>query len=189
MDLQTRKYNKIPSHILPLVLIGFGLIVLGLVAAKVITSGNPSSDYTVVPRAVNFPAPELTLNNLAGEKVSIADYKQQIVLINNWATWCPPCKSEMPTLSKYYEEHRDHGFILFGIEAGEPKEEVESFVEEYGLSFPILLDPNSKSLIAFHNDNLPSSYVIDHEGNVILAWTGPINKAMLEKYVTPLLEQ
>ena len=110
-------------------------------------------------------------------------------MINNWATWCPPCKAEMPTLSKYFKEHRDQGFILVGIEAGDPTRDVEKFVKDYGLTFPILLDPNNKSLIAFHNDNLPSSYVIDRNGNVILAWTGPISKAMLEKYITPLLEQ
>ena len=190
MDLQTKKYKNTPSHVLPLVLIGLGLIVLGLVAAKVITTGSTAAgDYTVVPKSVNFPAPELTLNNLAGEKVSISDYKQRIVLINSWATWCPPCKAEMPTLSKYFEAHYNQGFILFGIEAGDPEDEVTSFVDEYNLTFPILLDPNTKSLIAFHNDSLPSSYVIDHDGNFILAWTGPINLAIIEKYVTPLLEQ
>jgi peroxiredoxin len=79
--------------------------------------------------------------------------------------------------------------MLFGIEAGDSKKDVASFVDENRISFPILIDPNTKSLIAFHNDSLPSSYVIDHEGNVILAWTGPISRDMLEKYVTPLLEQ
>jgi peroxiredoxin len=110
-------------------------------------------------------------------------------MINNWATWCPQCKAEMPTLVKYYEEHNEQGFVLLGINAGDPKDAVVKFVDEYNLSFPILLDPNNKALIAFHNDSLPSSYVIDRSGNVVLAWTGPISKAMLEKYVTPLLEQ
>ncbi len=79
--------------------------------------------------------------------------------------------------------------MLFGIEAGDPKGTVTSFVEEYHISFPILLDPNNQSLTLFHNDSLPSSYVIGHDGNVILAWTGPISLDMLEKFVTPLLEQ
>jgi peroxiredoxin len=189
MDLQIRQYKVNLRQVLPLVIIGLGLIVLGLVATKVLTSGKLSTEYSVVPSEVNFPAPKLTLNDLNGRKVSISDYRQQIVLINNWATWCPPCKSEMPTLLKYFKEHANQGFILIGIEAGDPAEDVTSFVDEYGLTFPILLDPNNKSLIAFHNDSLPSSYVIDHNGNVVLAWTGPINHAMLEKYLTPLLEQ
>jgi peroxiredoxin len=95
----------------------------------------------------------------------------------------------MPTLSKYFKAHKQQGFMLFGINAGDPKNDVTKFADEYQLKFPILLDPNTKALMLFRNDSLPSSYVIDHAGNVILAWTGPINLEMLEKYVTPLLEQ
>jgi len=176
-------------HFLPLVFIGIGLIVLGLVAIQVISNGNSSSEFSVTPSIVNFPTPEITLNDLSGKKVSISDYRQQIVLINNWATWCPPCEAEMPVLLDYYQRHKTEGFILFAINAGEPTDDVVDFVDEYHLSFPILLDPNNQTLVDFHNDNLPSSYVINHDGYVVLAWTGPINRAMLEKYVTPLLEQ
>lgn len=189
MDQQTKKHNLNLRQFFPLILIGMGLIFLGLVAIKVLTGGNFSSDYSVVPAVVNFPAPDITLNDLNGRTVNLSDYRQDIVLINNWATWCPPCKQEMPTLVKYFKVHSNQGFTLIGIEAGDPAEDVASFVEEYGISFPVLLDPDNKSLTAFNNDSLPSSYVIDHNGNVILAWTGPINRAMLEKYLTPLLEQ
>jgi peroxiredoxin len=182
-----RKFNK--SQFIPLVLIGAGLIILGLLLTRVLTTQTPSAEYSVVPSAVNFPAPQLVLNDLNGNKVNIADHRQQIVMINNWATWCPPCKDEMPTLAKYYKAHSDQGFMLFGIEAGDAKKDVASFVDDYAITFPVLLDPNTASLSAFHNDSLPSSYVIDHDGNVILAWTGPISREMLEKYVTPLLEQ
>ena len=92
-------------------------------------------------------------------------------------------------INQYYEEHKDQDFVLLGIDAGDPVDEVTKFVDDYNLPFPILLDPNNRSLIAFKNDGLPSSYVINRDGNVVLAWTGPINRAMLEKYVTPLLEQ
>jgi peroxiredoxin len=178
------------SHIIPLVLMGGGLIFLGVVAAVALLNGGSfSTDFSVTPSSVNFPAPDLTLNDLNGERVTISDYNQQIVLINNWATWCPPCKAEMPTLLKYFKEHVDEGFTLVGINAGDPANEVTKFVDDYGLTFPILLDPNNKSLINFHNENLPSSYVINRDGDVVLAWTGPISFAMLEKYVTPLLGQ
>jgi len=98
--------------ILPLLLIGAGLIVLGLVAAKVISTDGFNNDFSVVPSQVNFPAPELTLNSINGEKVSISDYLPDIVLINNWATWCPPCRDEMPTLSKYYDDHSTRALLL-----------------------------------------------------------------------------
>jgi len=177
------------SRSIPLIFIGIGLVIIGFVAIALLTNGQNTNEYSVIPSEVNFPAPELTLNDLSGGKVSITDYRQQVVLINNWATWCPPCKLEMPVLEKYFREHTEQGFILIGIEAGDPVDEVTSFINKYNLTFPILLDPNNKSMLAFHNDNLPSSYVINHNGNVVLAWTGPISHTMLEKYVTPLLEQ
>lgn len=166
-----------------------GLIIIGLVATRIISTRDPKNDVSVVPVQVNFSAPDLKLSTISGEEVSISDFQQDIVLINNWATWCPPCRDEMPTLEKYYKEHHDKGFTLLGIDAGDPIDEVAKFVKEYKLTFTILLDPGNKSLTAFRNDSLPSSYVIDHTGNVVLAWTGPINKAMLEKFVTPLLEK
>jgi len=95
----------------------------------------------------------------------------------------------MPTLQAYFSEHRDEGFVLLAVEAGDPVPEVTEFVESYQLTFPILLDPSNLALRAFRNDSLPSSYVIDRQGTVRLAWTGPISLEMLERYVTPLVEE
>lgn len=176
-------------QIVPLILIGVGLIIVGLAVLNLLVRSDAGGEYTVIPSKVNFLAPDITLNDLDGQMVSLSDYRQDVVLLNNWATWCPPCKYEMPTLLNYYHEHANQGFMLIGIEAGDPAEEVSQYVQEYKLNFPILLDPNNKSLVAFNNDSLPSSYVIDRSGYVVLAWTGPISHSMLEKFVTPLLEQ
>ncbi len=189
MPEQTGNTRKNIAHYIPHVLIGMGLIIIGFVVLSLISRSNNSNTYSVTPAEVRFPAPLLTLADLQGEEVSLSDYRQQILLVNNWAVWCAPCKEEMPILDKYFIEHRDQGFMLIGIEAGDPMDQVASFVKDYGLTFKILLDPNNKAMVAFENDNLPSSYVIDRKGMVVLAWTGPISHAMLEKYVTPLLEQ
>ena len=189
MSIPIDKSKRTISQLIPVILMGVGLIVIGLVMLTLLGKDTETSEVSVVPAVVNFPAPDITLDDLSGNVVSLTDYRQKVVLLNNWATWCPPCKSEMPTLQKYYQDHAQQGFMLIGIEAGDSRDNVASFVAEYKLSFPILLDPNNKSLISFHNDSLPSSYVIDHTGTVILSWTGPISRAMLEKYLTPLLEQ
>jgi peroxiredoxin len=187
-----RRKKQKPNLILliPLVILGVGLLVIGFVKPAFLFAGSGSAqEYSVVPSTVNFPAPNLALNDLNGHEVSLADYRQKIVLVNNWAIWCPPCKSEMPTLQRYYEDHASQGFMLLGIEAGDNLSGVASFVNNYKLTFPILLDPDQKSLTAFQNGNLPNSYVINQHGTVVLAWTGPISDAMLEKYLTPLLEK
>jgi len=136
---------------------------------------------------VNYPAPELTLSDLQGNPSSLTDYLGQVVLVNNWATWCPPCKAEMPALQAYYQTHTAQGFVILGIEAGEPADEVTAFVEQYGLTFPVWLDAKGLALEAFRNFSLPSSYVIDRDGVVRLAWSGAISREMLEKYVTPVV--
>jgi cytochrome c biogenesis protein CcmG/thiol:disulfide interchange protein DsbE len=92
-------------------------------------------------------------------------------------------------VAAYYNEHKTEGFTIIAVEAGDPVDAVAPFVQSYNLEFPVWLDPNGASLRAFGNGSLPNSYVIDRSGTVRYAWTGEINKAMLEKYVTPLLTE
>ena len=146
-------------------------------------------DRSVTPVSVNYPAPALSLQNIDGQTESLTDLLGQVVLVNNWATWCPPCKAEIPTLEAYYKAHTADGFVIIGVEAGEPQNDVLKFVQESGMSYPVWIDLNGAALDAFNNKNLPSSYVIDRSGTVRLAWVGEISSEMLEKYVTPLLTE
>ncbi len=181
-----------------LIWVGLGvvLVIVALLYVQAKAGGSSStqeeaasSGASVVPMAVNFPAPALALDSVDGRKAALADYQGQVVLVNNWATWCPPCKAEMPTLQAYYETHSPDGFMIVAVEAGEPLDQVAEFVRTQGLTFQVWLDPNSASLAAFRNDALPNSFVIDRSGTVRYAWTGPISREMLEKYVTPLLTE
>lgn len=175
-------------------IIGVGLILVGVALFAILRGPGSSTDETealadpsVVPMAVDFPAPPLELTNLDGETQSLADFSGKVLLVNNWATWCPPCKAEMPTLKKYHDTHSAEGFSIIAVEAGDEKEEVVQFAEALGLTFPVWLDPDGASINAFKNGSLPNSYVIDREGKVRYAWTGEISLAMLEKFVTPVI--
>jgi peroxiredoxin len=181
---------------LPLILIGVGLIAIAVAIVVFMPKDGDSQAAAAsgeipasVPGEMNYPAPELTLTNMQDQTVSLADYRGQWVLVNNWATWCPPCRAEMPELNAYYEAHRADGFVLIGVSSGDSKAQIADFTREYGLSFPMWQDPTSASLRAFRMDYLPSSFVIDPSGTVRLAWTGAVSLETLEKYVTPLLEQ
>lgn len=184
-----RRQNPVIPIAIGLSLISIALVWLALPGMDGNAGAADPQGRSVVPVQVNYPAPELALQNLNGNTESLADYRSKVVLVNNWATWCPPCKAEMPVLEAYYENHADEGFMIIAVEAGDPKETVSQFAQSYGLQFQVWLDPNGAALRAFGNGSLPNSYVIDRAGTVRLAWTGEINRAMLEKYVTPLLSE
>ncbi len=175
-------------------ILGGGLVLLGLALFLVLQKPNSASasettvPNSVVPMAVEFPVPELALENIQNGTEALADYQGQVLLVNNWATWCPPCKAEMPSLQKFYEAHSGEGFMIVAINAGDDRAPVEQFVNEYGLTFTVWLDPTGSALNAFRNANLPSSYVVDRTGVVRYAWTGEISYEMLEKYLTPIIQ-
>jgi peroxiredoxin len=188
--MSKKNYRRRSSKPYPIIPMAAGLLLIGfafVLMASPRSRSNEGSSSSVVPFSVDFVAPELSLENINGQTESLADYRDRVVLVNNWATWCPPCKAEMPTLAAYFNEHQYEGFTIIAIEAGDPLDAVAPFVQSYKLKFPVWLDPNGLSLRAFGNGTLPNSYVIDRSGTVRYAWTGEINKAMLEKYVTPLL--
>jgi peroxiredoxin len=184
-----RRKQKKTFPVLPVVIGGALILFAVLTMASPNTEGNADSQNSVVPVEVNYAVPELSLQNLNGETESLSDYLGNVVLVNNWATWCPPCKAEMPTLVAYHNEHTVDGFSVIAVEAGEPADVVSQFANSYGMSFPVWLDPDGESLKAFGNGSLPNSYVIDRAGTVRYAWTGEISMAMLEKYVTSLIDE
>jgi len=185
--LPNRKRNLgVAFFIIGLFLVG-GAIIFYLAGAQV--KALDTSEIILQPANVSFAAPKLSLTALDETSVSLDDYRGKVVLVNNWATWCPPCKAEMPELQAYYTKHAHQGFVVVAIESGEPASTVTEYAQAYELSFPIWLDPHGAAVDAFKNWDLPSSYLIDPEGMIRMSWTGPINQATLEKYVTPLLEK
>ncbi len=184
--------NKSTNY-LPFILVGIGLLLLIGVASFIqAEQGIPTEEdnpFILPPIEMDQPAPELTLYDLEGNQVSLSDFEGEVVLVNNWATWCPPCRHEMPEFNAYFKKYHDLGFQIVAIEAGQPKSEVEAFVNQLGLDFVILLDPDNLSLTTFQSSSLPNSWIIDRQGQLRLAWLGAINLETLEKFVTPLLEE
>jgi thiol-disulfide isomerase/thioredoxin len=149
----------------------------------------PENFISAIPRKVDFPAPEFFLSDLDGIPVSLSDHRGKLVLVNIWAFWCTPCRYELPILQDYYEDHRDQDFVVIGIEAGGETEDVVYHVKYFELTFPNWQDPNGNAPREFRMGLLPSSYLIDKEGRVILSWSGAISRVLLDQYVTPILEE
>jgi thiol-disulfide isomerase/thioredoxin len=179
-----------PARFYAMVMIGVGLIAIGIVLFLLLN--NPvalSEDFSAVPAQVDFVSPKLDLEDLSGKPVSLDDYLGSVVLVNLWATWCPPCREEMPTLQKFYEKYKSEDFVLIAINQEEPLETVAPFVKEFGLTFPVWLDLDYQAEREFKTDSLPSSFVIDRTGRVRLIWFGGISKKNLEKYVTEVIKE
>jgi thiol-disulfide isomerase/thioredoxin len=173
-------------------LIGGGMLIVGIVSLVLLTStlstSSPTSVGEKAPAKVDFQAPDLHLHDMTGNPVSLSDYQGQVVLVNNWATWCPPCRQEMPILDAYFRDHRHQDFVIVAIDAGDPGAMVADFVNQYEMSFPVWIDPSSSALNSFRNNYLPSSYLVDKGGQVILFWSGAVTRASLEQNITPLLK-
>lgn len=181
-----------PGRIMALLLIGLGFLALGisfLLLKNETVSAGSSIDFSTVPAKVDFPAPDLSFINLGTDPVALSDYRGSVVLVNLWATWCPPCREEMPTLQAFYEKYKSEGFVLLAIDQGETLPQVLPYVKELKLTFPVWLDYSSEAGQAFETMNLPSSYVIDRNGQVRLMWIGGISKKNLEKYVPDVIKE
>jgi peroxiredoxin len=125
-------------------------------------------------------APDFDLTTLDGRNAKLSDLRGEVVLLNFWATWCPPCKAEMPDLEALYREHGDaQGFVVIGVNYEEAQAPVEAFVRERELSFPVWLDHEGKAAAALGVRGLPVTFIIDREGYIRDAWNGQIARAAM----------
>ena len=187
--MNQKRYRS--STFVAMTMIGVGLVTLGLLSFVYLGSSNSQvaaeSDFSTIPVEVNYAAPDLHLRDINGNAVSLDIYRGKVTLVNLWATWCPPCKAEMPTLQSFYEEFKDTGFVVIAIDNGETVDLVKPFVGEYSLTFPVWLDEGYVTENTFGTISLPSSWVIDRAGKVRLSWVGEISSRVLEKYVHPII--
>ena len=118
-------------------------------------------------------APEFALADLAGNRVRLSEHRGHVVLLNFWATWCPPCRAEMPSMEKLYQAYRDRGLVILAVSGDRGgKTVVESFVRERGVTFPILLDPGNEVFAQYGVRGLPTSYFLDRGGRFVSAEAG-----------------
>ncbi len=108
-----------------------------------------------------------TLTDLEGKAWTLKDLKGKVVLVNFWATWCPPCQKEMPDLEALYNRYKDQGFVILAISEDEETNKVAPFIAERKISYPILLDPGQKVNKLFQVDGIPKSFVYDREGKLV----------------------
>jgi peroxiredoxin len=113
-------------------------------------------------------APDFILPDLDGTPIRLSDHRGKVVLLNFWATWCPPCRAEMPSMEKLYQAYRERGLAILAISNDlSGRSAVEPFVRERGLTFPILLNPEAGVFAQYGVRGLPTSYVLDRRGRIV----------------------
>jgi thiol-disulfide isomerase/thioredoxin len=121
-----------------------------------------------------YPAPALTLSDLAGKDITLASFKGKPVVVNFWATWCIPCRNEMPELEKLHRERKSEGLEVLLVNVKESKEVVEKYISENGFTFKVFLDTDGDIYRAFQVFGLPSTFFIDSKGIVRYSYMGEL---------------
>ncbi len=162
---------------------GLGILLVALLLYFALFSQTQVSKTAGV--SVGKPAPNFTLRTLEGKEVSLSDLRGKIVLVNFWATWCPPCREEMPLFEEVYRKYKDKGFEILAVSTDTSAEAVRKFVKEFKVSFPVLMD-DGKVSTSYGIQGLPTSFLIDREGKVIKIRLGKYRE--VEKDVKEALE-
>ena len=117
---------------------------------------------------VGFKAPAFTVRNLKGQRVQLADYKGKVIILNLWATWCGPCRVEMPGMENLYRRYRSQGLEILAVSLDKgSSDKVQTFADEYRLSFPILLDSDGQVERLYDTHTIPTTFVVDKRGMIV----------------------
>ncbi|HSB98896.1 MAG TPA: TlpA disulfide reductase family protein [Burkholderiaceae bacterium] len=118
------------------------------------------------PLAPSSPAPDFTLRALDGQKLRLGEQRGRVVLVNFWATWCGPCRQEMPHLNKLYEKYRSSGFVLLGVNVDDDTAQAAGVASKLGVTFPVLPDADKRVSRQYDLSAMPSTVLIDRDGRV-----------------------
>lgn len=165
----------------------FIAVMAALAVVGLLTFGLASTDAENI--AVGEPAPSAPLPMLDGSgEASLADYEGQWVLVNFWASWCEPCRTESPAIEAYSEKMSDSGLVVVGVNTEDLSGDAQEFVDEFDLSWEMLRDGEGKFKDEYGIFALPESFLIDPDGQIALVRRGPVDLDLLEEDFTPLIE-
>ncbi|MBI9043801.1 MAG: redoxin domain-containing protein [Anaerolineaceae bacterium] len=189
--MKRRKASKFLKRksMLSLFLVIGGVLMLGGIFLIVENQFQPDSvDDLINPPRVGESMSDFTLIDVEGNQVSLRYFEGRPVLINAWATWCPPCRAEMPDLNAYYQAHQEEGFMILAVNAGESQKEVTQFTEHVDLDFPVLMDPGNGLLNELRVFSFPTSILVGRDGLVKAIHIGLFTPEMMEEEITPHLK-
>jgi thiol-disulfide isomerase/thioredoxin len=169
---------------------GLGWLVLGSVLLGDTAASSPEDGSGLAEPVPGAPAPDFTLKTLDGSQLSLSQFRGQPVLINIWASWCPPCRLEMPELVRAYEAHQSEGFIILAIDLTfqDAIPDVEAFVDEFNMTFPVLLDETGEVTMGLYRlRGLPTSVFVGRDGRIKRVHIGAMTGEQIEAFVAEIM--
>jgi peroxiredoxin len=173
-----------PKRNFQLVLTILLVLIASVVLIIFLRDERDSTLETTSPIQPEVEAPDFTFSDLNGVKVSLAAYRGKVVMVNIWATWCPPCRQEMPSMQRLYEKFKGENFEILAVSIdSEGREAVAPFMRKMNLTFPALLDPGETIRPLYGITGVPESFIIDKKGIVVEKIIGPANWATPEVFL------
>lgn len=155
----TNSINIVRQSLLILFLLGWGIYA--------VAAGN-----NIRPLKNILPAPSFALADLDGNIQHLKDYRGKIVAVNFWASWCPPCRKELPSMQRTYDAFKNKDFVILAINVGEKWDTVAPFLDNLSIKFPVLFDSKSKIIEQWKVLGLPSTFILDRKGNITHRFNG-----------------
>ena len=133
---------------------------------------------------INAQAPDFTLTDLNGKQVKLGDLKGRPVMLNFWATWCPPCRAEIPILTQMYKDtYTGENYEILGVATQSDQQTISAFAKEFNMLFPVMPDTGSQVTSLYHVLPIPTTFFIDKDGIIRFIKSGPVDRPLMEKYL------
>ncbi|MDP7417020.1 MAG: TlpA disulfide reductase family protein [Desulfobacterales bacterium] len=177
-----RIYNKLVFTIAAMVFIGFlGLLVWGMLNKEPITGLSGIA-------MVNQPAPDFILTAFKGNTISLAGLKGKPIVINFWASWCPPCRIEAQLLERTWRAYKDRAVVFIGVDIQDKEEDALNYIREFDITYPNAPDPTGEVSIDYGVSGLPVTFFISRKGEIVSRWVGAIEKKVLISSTQEIME-
>lgn len=180
--------------------LGFGLLLLfGLVALILYTvlgsdnRGQGSAGFVInevggLEKIDGRRADDFTLELFSGETVSLEQSKGQVVVLNFWASWCPPCRREAPALNAAWRDLQDEEVVFLGVDVWDEREDALAFIDDFNVEYPNGFDPSQSAAVAYGVRGIPETFIIDREGQLVAKFVGPVETQELVELVHETLD-